>query len=77
MLIVAMLLSAIIGISLVSYMQLGRTALTISNRALYNNAAVNLAEQGIEEAMYGINQLVANSAYTWPGWTPASPNAFR
>lgn len=77
LLIVAMLLSAIIAISLTSYIRLSRTALTISNRAFYNNAAVNLAEQGIEEAMYALNQHVANSAYTWPGWTISGSDAYR
>ena len=74
-LIVAMILSAIIGISLVSYMQLSRTSLVISNNALYNNAAMNLAENGLEEAMYAINKTVANSSYSWSGngWTTASP----
>ncbi|MEX2044897.1 MAG: hypothetical protein WD941_06045, partial [Opitutus sp.] len=52
LLIVAMILCAVIGISLVSYLQLSRTALGLSNRGVYNNAAVNLAEQGLEEAMY-------------------------
>lgn len=77
LLIVAMLLCGVIGISLASYLQLSRTALTISNRALYNNAAVNLAEQGIEEAMYAINQYVDNSTYAWPGWTLDGANAKR
>ncbi len=69
LLIVAMLLCAVIGISLASYIQLGRSSQTISNRALYNNGAVNLAENGMEEAMYSINQMVTDNTYTWPGWT--------
>src|SRR5438552_12579328 len=69
LLIVAMILCAVISISLVSYLQLGRTSLTISNRALYNNAAINVAENGLEEAMYSINQMVSNTTYTWPSWT--------
>jgi Tfp pilus assembly protein PilX len=69
LLIVALLLSVIIGIALVSYIRLARTALNVSNRSLYNNAAMNLAEQGLEEAMYGINQTVANASYAWPSWT--------
>jgi hypothetical protein len=77
LLIVAMLLSAIIAISLTSYIRLSRTALTISNRAFYNNAAVNLAEQGIEEAMYALNQNVADASYAWPGWTISGTNAYR
>jgi hypothetical protein len=69
LLIVALLLSAMIGISLVSYMHLARTSLTISNRALYNNAAMNVAENGLEEAMYSINRTIADPNYTWPRWT--------
>lgn len=69
LLIVSMIFCAIIGISIVSYINLGQTSQKISNRALYNNGAINLAETGMEEAMYSINQMVANSTYTWPGWT--------
>ena len=74
-----MLLCAIIGISLGSYLHLSRTAMTISNRAMYNNAAMNLAEQGIEEAMYAVNQLISNPSYSWAGagWTVNGINAYR
>ncbi|MGH7955483.1 MAG: DUF7305 domain-containing protein [Opitutaceae bacterium] len=76
LLIVALILSAIIGISLASYIQLGLSSLTISNRALYNNAAMNLAENGLEEAMYSINKKVADSTYAWPGWSNDGTNAW-
>lgn len=69
LLIVAMLMSAIIAISLTSYLQLTRSSLTISNRALYNNGAMNLAENGLEEAMYSINKMVADDTYDWTDWT--------
>lgn len=69
LLIVAMILAAVIGISLASYIQLGRSSLNISNRALYNNAAMNLAENGLEEAMYSINKYVADNTYNWAGWS--------
>ncbi|MBL9201992.1 MAG: hypothetical protein JNL39_15885 [Opitutaceae bacterium] len=77
LLIVAMILTAVIGISLVTYVQLGRTSLSISNRALYNNAAMNLAENGLEEAMYSINKKIADSSYSWTanGWTAANSGA--
>jgi hypothetical protein len=69
-LIVAMLLSAIIGISLVSYINLCTTSLRLSDRSFYQNAAVNLAEVGVEEAMYCYNQLdnvsTATAAWTTP-----------
>lgn len=77
LLIVAMILSAVIGLSLVSYLQLSRTALNVSNRAFYHNAAVNLAEQGVEEAMYSVNQKIANASYTWTGWTISGANCHR
>jgi hypothetical protein len=69
LLIVAMIFAAVIGISLASYIQLGRTSLEISNRALYNNGAMNLAENGLEEAMFSINKYVADSTYNWAGWS--------
>jgi hypothetical protein len=74
-LIVAMIFSAIIGISLVSYMQLGRTSLKVSNNALYNNAAMNLAENGLEEAMHAINKRISDPGYDFGanGWTTGSP----
>jgi len=74
-LIVSMIMSAVIGISLVSYMQLGRTSLVISNNALYNNAAMNLAENGLEEAMFSINSPGHNWAAN--GWTVSAGNAYR
>lgn len=79
LLIVAMLLCAIIGISLVTYINVGRSALKTSNRSLYNNAAMNLAENGLEEAMYSINKLVADSTYsfTGDGWTAVGSNDMR
>lgn len=69
LLIVSMIMSAIIGISIASYIRLGLQSQKISNRALYNNGAINLAENGMEEAMYAINQMVLDDTYTWPGWT--------
>lgn len=77
LLIVAMLLCAVIGISIGTYLQMSRTAMNISNRAMYNNASVNLAEQGIEEAMYAVNQYVANPAYPFTNWTIDGNNAKR
>ena len=79
LLIVALILCAIIGVSITSYIQLGRTSLTVSNRALYNNGAMNLAENGLEEAMYAINQDATSSSYSWStdGWTTSGTTARR
>lgn len=77
MLIVALLLCAVIGISLASYVALSNTALRLSNRGLYNNGAMNLAERALEEAMYSVNAMVADPTYDWgaAGWTLVSANA--
>ncbi len=79
LLIVAMILCAIIGISIASYINVGRSSLTMANRSLYNNGAMNLAENGLEEAMYSINRLVANSSYSFTddGWTPVGTTDMR
>lgn len=77
LLIVSMIMCAVIGISIVSYINLGRASQSISNRALYNNGAMNLAENGMEEAMYSINKMVADSTYSWTsdGWTMQNSSA--
>jgi Tfp pilus assembly protein PilV len=79
LLITAMILSAVIAISLASYLRLSRTTLQLSNRALYSNGAMNLAENGLEEAMYSINRMISDSTYSWSddGWTVSGSNARR
>ncbi len=77
LLIVAMLLCVIIGISLASFIQLGRTGLNISNRSFYNNAGINLAETGLEEAMWSVNKQSTDSASAWSSWTLAGVNSSR
>jgi len=78
LLITAMIFSAIIGVSIVSFIRLGRTTGQISNRGLYNNAAMNLAENGLEEAMYSLNQMVAGSATAWNSpWTTSGAGAYQ
>ena len=49
--ITAMILTLAMGIALVSFLKLGQTTLEISNRAFHANAAMNLAESGLEQAM--------------------------
>lgn len=77
LLIVAMLLSAVIGISLASYIRMSSGAMEISNRALFSNAAMNLAETGLEEAVWSINKDIDGVAGAWTGWTVSGNNASR
>jgi hypothetical protein len=69
-LIVALLLATVLGISLVSYLNLSRNSLVLSNRSFFNTAAVNLAETGIEEALWSFNQVTGgvDPATAWAGW---------
>jgi hypothetical protein len=76
-LIVAMIFSVVIAISLGSFINLGLTNMRLSNRAFYANAAVNLAETGLEQAMWSINKAVASDASAWASWTVSGNNAWR
>jgi len=68
-LIVAMIFSAIIAICLTSYLQMARTAMTVSQRAFFANNTMNLTETGLELAINAIN---TNS---WGAWTISGANA--
>lgn len=71
-LIVAMLLAAILGISLASYLKMSNNSLNLAQRTFYSNAALNLAEVGLEEAISRFNDLdnAASAAAAWPSpWT--------
>lgn len=84
-LIVTMLLASIISISLASYLRLSINSLKLADRSFYSTSALNLAELGLEEALYCLNQLdnVSTPASAWSSsvtgitWTIASDNSVR
>lgn len=78
-LLVGMMLASILAVSLVSYINLSRTSLQLSQRALWANAAMNLAENGLEEAMYSLNRRVSDPSYSWrnAGWGTDDDEAWR
>lgn len=69
-LIVALLLAAGIAISLGSYLALSRSSLQLANRSFFANASMNLAETGVEEALWSLNQLTGGASLSdaWHGW---------
>jgi len=69
-LIVALIFSFVIAISLGSFIQLASNATKLSYRTHYQGVAMNVAETGLEQAMWEINR----SGGTWTNWT--SPGAF-
>jgi hypothetical protein len=81
LLIVVMIVSAVIGISLASYLRLTTNSLRMADRSFFTTAAVNLAEIGVEEAMYCYNRLndVAHDRDAWVvagrAWTIANDNS--
>lgn len=77
LLIVALIFSAIIAISLGSYIRLGQQASELANRSLYLGAAMNAAETGLEEAMWSINQKIAGNASAWSSWNVSGGVATR
>jgi hypothetical protein len=79
MLITAMLFAIGIALVLGSYLTLSRTALKVAHRTFFSNDAANLAEAGVEEALYSFNQMAAGTApaTAWTGWTFSSANAMR
>lgn len=70
-LIVAMLIAGIIGISLASYLKLAITSLNSANRSFYANSSVDYAEIGIEQAMACFYSITTGTvaATAWNGWT--------
>lgn len=78
-LLVALLLCAIVGVSLGSYLSLSRNSLQLANRSFFHGAAINLAETGIEEAVWCFNQVAAGAAPStaWSGWTINGTTAKR
>jgi hypothetical protein len=81
LLIVAMLLSVIIGISLVSYIKLATNSHRLADRSFLQISAMNLAEIGAEEALYCYNRLdnVSSPQAAWAGtnvtWQIAADNS--
>lgn len=71
LLIVALLIAAFITIFLGSYLQLSITAIRLANRSFYANAAMNLADTGLEQALWSIN----NNNWAGAGFSARSGHA--
>jgi hypothetical protein len=78
-LITALLIAVAIAISLASYLHLGRTSLRVASRTYFLQDAGNLAEGGLEQALYCFNAMGAGATPTvaWEGWTTVGTAAMR
>lgn len=73
-LLTAMILSIIIGITLMGYIKLSTNSLKLAHRTFFADAANNLAEAGTEEAVWAFNRMGNSTdpsvvAAAWSGWT--------
>jgi hypothetical protein len=73
-LIVALIFSLVIAISLGSFLQISTTASRLSYRTFYQGVAMNIAESGLEQALWEINK---DSSYAWSGWEDVGSGAYR
>lgn len=76
-LIVALIMSAIIGVSLVSYLNLTQTSLKNANRSFLMMSGLDLAEIGVEQAMacfYDETTGIA-AATAFAGWTQSTSSS--
>ncbi|MDD2764523.1 MAG: hypothetical protein PHE83_11170 [Opitutaceae bacterium] len=83
-LLTALLLSAIIAISLVSYLQITMNSRKLAQRSFYANAAMNLVDTGVEQALWSLNQgnwtgagFTAVDATHWQATFPTSSTYFQ
>lgn len=67
-LIVALLLAAIIAVSLGSYLNLNLQSSRLAQRSFNGFAALNLAEAGAEEAVWSFNRAQRGSSDAWTSW---------
>lgn len=74
-LLIALILAAVIAISLVSFLNLGNNAASLSNRIHYAGVAMNASETGLEYAMASVNKKIAGSEEAWSGWTTTQGSA--
>lgn len=67
-LLVALFVGALIAISLGSYVALNTQSLKMANRSFYVSEAMNMAESGVEEAIYAFNQAQLGDTTAWNDW---------
>lgn len=79
LLITAMLLASVLGLGIAGYLHLSRNSLKMAQRTFFANDANNLAEAGLEEAIYAFNQMGLGTAVAtaWNGWTVSGADATR
>jgi hypothetical protein len=73
---VALCLTMVLGIAVIGYVAVCARTMQMSNRSFCSINSGQLAEIGLEESLWSLNQALQafnnNSFYGWPGWTLAT-----
>lgn len=65
LLIVAMLLAALTAIGIATFLRLGTSSMQMAHRSFFENAAMNLAEGGLDQAMWCFDQARNGNTGAW------------
>jgi hypothetical protein len=76
-LVVALLLAAMVALALGSYLSLNLNSARMARRSFQQQAALNLAEAGAEEALWSFNRAAQADKEAWEGWDRKEPAAWR
>ena len=71
---VALCLCTVLAVSVVGFFAVCARTMELSNRSYLYTTSLLLAENGIEEAMWSLDQALNTSGYSWSGWTLATVN---
>ncbi|MDD2763845.1 MAG: hypothetical protein PHE83_07740 [Opitutaceae bacterium] len=74
---VALCFTIVLAVAVASYVSLCARTMQLSNRSFCYTSSVHLAEIGMEEALWSLNQALNSSSYTWSGWTLAGSTATK
>lgn len=72
---VALCLTVVLGFAVIGYVAVCARTMEMSNRSFCTTSSVQLAEIGIDESLWTLNQALnafnSGSSYSWSGWTIA------
>lgn len=76
-LLAALCFTLVLALALGSYITACYRSLQMSNRNMNSGHSVELAETGMEEALWALHEASSNSTYTWSGWTRSGTTATK
>lgn len=76
-LLAALCFTLVLALALGSYITACYRSLQMSNRNMNSGHSVELAETGMEEALWALHEASSNSTYTWSGWAHPGTTATK